>query len=135
MKSITSDQQQAFHHKTTGVLVLIVGCLLIACLGFLVKIADLPIVREKIQTKSQTVKPVVTLKGLPTCLWLKSGDKPSKCEIGLKTDDGKTYAINQRHSTLNVYAEIGSKGVEIRGQIVEAGPKEEFDIVGTIVEL
>lgn len=135
MKQFSEKQTDNFNRKLTGFLVVIVGIILIFAIALLAKVGDLTLLNRKLNSDKESSSDMVTVKGTPTCLTLKSKSTSSnkRCEVGIKADDGKFYAISNSGNSLNLYSEIGSSGFEVSGEFIKAGEEEKYDIVGTIV--
>ena len=135
MKKLTNEKIDQINRKTTGILIMVIGLILIFAVALLAKFADLAVIREKLNLTSSITKYSITIKGQTSCLPLKESETSSgSCELGLKSEDGKYYAINGSNSPLDLYSEAGSPTVEITGELIEAGPDEKYNIVGTIIQ-
>lgn len=132
MKELKDFQIEAIHRKVSGSLIVMLGIVLVAGIGLAAKFGDLAFRQQQIanQTKTKT-KEEITISGVPACLPLKSGEKVEKCEYGIKTSDGKYYAVS---NFSDFYGEAGASGVNVTGKLIKAGEGEKFDIVGTIIQ-
>ncbi len=136
IKGFTKPQAEAFHRKLVGTLVAVIGIVLIFGVGIVIRFADLAVIRHKIGLNSNIERESITVSGAAACLPLRAGaeNKDADCVLGIKTDDGDYYAIDgDRSNPLNLYGEIGSKGFEVKGELIEAGPEESYDIIGTVI--
>lgn len=139
MKALKDFQIEAIHRKISFLLVIVGGLVLVAGVALIAKFGDLQFISSKIDKNNsqKTQKQTITIAGIPSCLPLKSGEKveSSNCEYGIKTSDGKFYAIGSSSSNpLTLYGEAGSAGVEISGEFLPVSKDEKFDIVGTVVQ-
>ncbi|MDO4872027.1 MAG: hypothetical protein Q4A27_01180 [bacterium] len=136
IRALKDFQIEAIHRKISFLLVIILGILLISGVGIVAKFSDLAFIRGIIFHKAaeNSKREVVTIAGVPSCLKLKSGEETTHCEYGIRTSEGKYYALtNSGNNPINLYGEAGSaEGVEITGELTPAGEKEKYDIVGTI---
>ncbi len=73
----------------------------------------------------------ITVSGTMGCLTLKnsSGPTDSSCAIGIKADDGKSYALNAQDPTISGSVPTG-KRVKVSGTLTEQASK--YDIAGVI---
>ena len=127
MKELKDFQVEAIHRKVSGSLIITLGIVLIAGIGFVAKFGDLAFKQQRIKIKSEEE---VTISGVPACLPLKNKEKAESCEYGIKTSDGKYYAVS---NLANFYGEAGVDGVSVTGKLIKAGSSEKFDIAGTIM--
>ena len=139
MKALKDFQIEAIHRKISFLLGLVGGLVLIAGVALIAKFGDLQFISSKIDKNNsrKTQKQTITIAGIPSCLPLKSGEKveSSNYEYGIKTSDGKFYAIGSSGSNpISLYGEAGSEGVEISGEFIPAGKNEELNIEGTILQ-
>ena len=135
MKKLTNEKIDQINRKSTGILIMVIGLVLIFGVALLARFADLAVVRNKLQVEGESKKNnSITISGQTTCLPLRQGRKASgNCELGIKTDSGEYYAVNSIKNPLEIYGEVGSSTVEISGELVKAGSDENYDIVGTII--
>ena len=135
MKKLTNEKIDQINRKSTGILIMVIGLVLIFGVALLARFADLAVVRNKLQVEGESKKNnSITISGQTTCLPLRQGKKASgNCELGIKTDSGEYYAVNSIQNPLEIYGEVGSSTVEISGELVKAGSDENYDIVGTII--
>ena len=135
MKKLTNEKIDQINRKSTGILIMVIGLVLIFGVALLARFADLAVVRNKLQVEGESKKNnSITISGQTTCLPLRLGRKASgNCELGIKTDSGEYYAVNSIQNPLEIYGEVGSSTVEISGELVKAGSDENYDIVGTII--
>ncbi|MBP9489687.1 hypothetical protein KBE46_03375 [Candidatus Saccharibacteria bacterium] len=135
MKKLTNEKIDQINRKSTGILIMVIGLVLIFGVALLARFADLAVVRNKLQVEGESKKNnSITISGQTTCLPLRQGRKASgNCELGIKTDSGEYYAVNSIQNPLEIYGEVGSSTVEISGELVKAGSDENYDIVGTII--
>ena len=135
MKKLTNEKNDQINRKSTGILIMVIGLVLIFGVALLARFADLAVVRNKLQVEGESKKNnSITISGQTTCLPLRQGRKASgNCELGIKTDSGEYYAVNSIQNPLEIYGEVGSSTVEISGELVKAGSDENYDIVGTII--
>ena len=135
MKKLTYEKIDQINRKSTGILIMVIGLVLIFGVALLARFADLAVVRNKLQVEGESKKNnSITISGQTTCLPLRQGRKASgNCELGIKTDSGEYYAVNSIQNPLEIYGEVGSSTVEISGELVKAGSDENYDIVGTII--
>ena len=135
MKKLTNEKIDQINRKSTGILIMVIGLVLIFGVALLARFADLAVVRNKLQVEGESKKNnSITISGQTTCLPLRQGRKASgNCELGIKTDSGEYYAVNCIQNPLEIYGEVGSSTVEISGELVKAGSDENYDIVGTII--
>ena len=135
MKKLTNEKIDQINRKSTGILIMVIGLVLIFGVALLARFADLAVVRNKLQVEGESKKNnSITISGQTMCLPLRQGRKASgNCELGIKTDSGEYYAVNSIQNPLEIYGEVGSSTVEISGELVKAGSDENYDIVGTII--
>ena len=135
MKKLTNEKIDQINRKSTGILIMVIGLVLIFGVALLARFADLAVVRNKLQVEGESKKNnSITISGQTTCLSLRQRRKASgNCELGIKTDSGEYYAVNSIQNPLEIYGEVGSSTVEISGELVKAGSDENYDIVGTII--
>ena len=135
MKKLTNEKIDQINRKSTGILIMVIGLVLIFGVALLARFADLAVVRNKLQVEGESKKNnSITISGQTTCLPLRQGRKASgNCELGIKTDSGEYYAVNSIQNPVEIYGEVGSSTVEISGELVKAGSDENYDIVGTII--
>ena len=135
MKKLTNEKIDQINRKSTGILIMVIGLVLIFGVALLARFADLAVVRNKLQVEGESKKNnSITISGQTTCLPLRQGRKASgNCELGIKTDSGEYYAVNSIQNPLEIYGEVGSSTVEISGELVKAGSDENYDMVGTII--
>ena len=135
MKKLTNEKIDQINRKSTGILIMVIGLVLIFGVALLARFADLAVVRNKLQVEGESKKNnSITISGQTTCLPLRQGRKASgNCELGIKTDSGEYYAVNSIQNPLEIYGEVGSSTVEVSGELVKAGSDENYDIVGTII--
>ena len=136
IKGFTKPQTEAFHRKLVGALVAVIDPVFVYGIGVVVRFADLAIVRHKIGLSSKIERETVTVSGAAACLPIRSGAESDDggCVLGIRTADGDYYALGgNRDNPLNIYGEIGSEGLEVKGEFIEAGPEESYDIIGTVI--
>lgn len=141
IKEITKIQNESLNRKTTGFLIAFLGLIMIVGVSFLARFADLAIFRGQIKAKSDNQKAkIIRINGTPACLPLKaSGDdnitiENNSCELGLKSDDGKYYALNKTNDGFDLYGQVGTNSFEVEGEFIKAGDSEPYAIEGTILQ-
>ena len=87
MKKLTNEKIDQINRKTTGILIMVIGLILIFAVALLAKFADLAVIREKLNLTSSITKDSITIKGQTSCLPLKDSETSSgSCELGLKSE-------------------------------------------------
>lgn len=134
MKELKDFQVEAINRKVAFGLVIVAALVAVAGLGLVARFGDIAFWNSKAENRKVVSHKKMTVSGSLTCLALKSGEKTSDCQWGIKDSKGQIYAISDSSSKLtNVYGEAGSTGVEISGEFIPAGDGEKYDITGTIV--
>ena len=85
------------------------------------------------QSPTPATGQTLTVTGTVVCLTPKKTDGPqaTSCAIGLKQDDGKSYALTSQDPTV-VGSLPGGSRVTATGSLTQPSQPSEFDIVGVI---
>ena len=104
MKKLTNEKIDQINRKSTGILIMVIGLVLIFGVALLARFADLAVVRNKLQVEGESKKNnSITISGQTTCLPLRQGRKASgNCELGIKTDSGEYYAVNSIQNPVEI---------------------------------